>query len=119
MSYIEVDCGYVSPEQVDSRIEDLTAASREFPDEVTVEDLAELAELLAFRLEVTGKVADWAKATIVETDAAAEHFLEDAYDLYGGVVADLGPFVDWERYAAARKVDWGVVVVDGDIFYVK
>lgn len=85
-----------------------------------VDEAEELAELTAFRAEVSAKVADWSKAAIIDSAVFEDHVRELADDVYGSdVIADLGPFMDWERYADAHKVDYGVVVVDGETYHAR
>ena len=119
MSYIEdyIDAGYVSPDAVDAQIEELERVLAEA--RLDLEGHEELAELRDFRVQVSAKVADWSKATIVEADCFEEHVRDDAEETYGVSADDLGPYVDWERYANDHKIDYGVVVVGGVTFYVQ
>ena len=115
MSYIKdlADGGYVWPGEIDARIKELEQGP---VDEAERED--ELAELTAFRDEVTGKVMAWSQVLIVDEDAFTEHVREEAED--GEEVSEaLAPYMDWERYATAQKVDWQAVVVDGETYYVR
>lgn len=122
MSYIQdyVDAGYISADTVDSQIEELERIlAEEGEGGLDLEGHEELAELRDFRVQVRAKVNAWSQATIVEADCFEEHVRDEAENLYGVGADDLGPYVDWERYARDMKMDWGVVVVGGVTFYVR
>jgi hypothetical protein len=115
--YAEADAGYLSPDRVDVAIEELNEVPVQDRREDFDEELAALKEL---RDQVTRVMGRWEPSIcIVADDTFVDHVREETEDQLQDAGLDaLSPFMDWERYARVAAIDYGIVVVDGDTFYV-
>ncbi len=119
--YIDREQHEVFAKEIDARIDELRDLREEWEsngDSAPDDEREELNALLAFRADVeqaTGE--DFDMATIIPEQSFTEairYYVEE-----NDIDPDLSQYVDWERLAADRRIDYQGVDLDGETVWVR
>jgi len=116
MSYIIETNGYVYPNEIDGRIGELiTEIGTGTPGGEDTHEQVELAELRAFKDEVTGRVGQWSTAVIVPAASFKDHARDYAEDHVEGIEL-IDTFVNWSAFADHLISDYAKIEFEDELY---